>query len=91
MLRQAGTGCVVYADLVSAQEGVPMSGVMHVLISVQDHAYGAAQNVCRHGGRSIPRHAAGLLASKPSSNTLDMAHHLVMWNAQNMCNGLLML
>ena len=79
------------ADLVRAQEGMPMASVVHVLVSVQDESHRAAQYVGRHSGGSIPGHAAGLLASKAAPNALDMAHHLVLRNAQHVCNGLLML
>ena len=79
------------ADLVGAQEGVPMSSIVHVFIPVEDQAHGAAQYIRGHSSRSIPGHAAGLLASKSSPDALDMAHHLVLGDAQDMCNGLLML
>ena len=82
---------MVCADLVGAQEGVSMTGVVHVFIPVQDQAHGAAQYIRGHRGRSIPGDAAGLLASEASPNALDMAHHLVLRDAQDMCNGLLML
>lgn len=68
-----------------------MPRVVHVLVPVQDEAHRAAQNVGRHCSRSIPGHTAGLLAPKSTPNALHMAHYLVLGDAQNVRNGLLML
>ncbi len=77
--------------LVLAQEGVAVAGHVHVLIPVQNQAHRAAQVVSRHSCCSIREHTAGLFTTKASSDTLDVADHLVVRNAQHVCNGLLML
>lgn len=79
------------ANLVGAQKGVPVARVVHVFISVQDESHRAAQSVGSHSSCSIMKHTARLLATKASPYALDMAHHLVLRNAQNMGDGLLML
>ena len=79
------------ADLVGAQKGVPVASVVHVLVSVQDESHRAAQYVGGHSSCSVMKNTARFLASKASSNALNMAHHLVLRDAQNMGDGLLML
>lgn len=77
--------------LVLAQEGVAVAGHVHVLIPVQNKAHRPAQDVGRHSCCSVWEHTAGLFTTKASSNTLHVADHLVVRDAQHVCNGLLML
>ena len=77
--------------LVLAQEGVAVAGHVHVLISVQNQAHRPAQDVGRHSCCSVWEHTAGLFTTKASSDTLHVADHLVVRDAQHVCNGLLML
>ncbi len=77
--------------LVLAQEGVAVAGHVHVLIPVQNEAHRPPQDVGRHSCCSIWEHTARLFTTKASSDTLHMADHLVVRDAQHVCNGLLML
>ena len=77
--------------LVLAQEGVAVAGHVHVLIPVQNKAHGAAQDVSRHSCCSVWEDTARLFTTKASSDTLHVADHLVVRDAQHVCNGLLML
>ena len=77
--------------LVLAQEGVAVAGHVHVLIPVQNQAHRLPQDVGRHSSCSVWEDTARLFTTKASSDTLHMADHLVVRNAQHVRNGLLML
>lgn len=72
--------------LVLAKEGMPMASPVHVLIPVQDESDRPPQQPGWHCSCSIAEDAAGLLATEPASDALHMAHHLVLRDAQHMCN-----
>mmetsp|Transcript_13301 Transcript_13301/g.37578 ORF Transcript_13301/g.37578 Transcript_13301/m.37578 type:complete len:330 (+) Transcript_13301:1413-2402(+) len=72
------------AHLVLAEVGVPLSGGLHVLVTVHHQAHRPSGVVGCHCGRKVWDHCAGLLPSKAAPKPLCLADHLVGSNAEDL-------